>query len=66
MFYSIAVCLYLKKNKKKFDYHLDFGGIYYLFIRGMAPGDPKRGVFFFKPTWEEIKTFAFEITGERL
>lgn len=35
--------------KDKFRYERDFGGIFYLYVRGVTPENPKQGICFYKP-----------------
>ena len=46
--YTSAVCKYLKMRKADFNYETDFGGVFYLFLRGIRK-DGNDGVFFHKP-----------------
>jgi len=49
--YSLALHRYLQLRVPGYDYARDFGGAYYLFVRGMAPEHPSgTGVFFDRPT----------------
>ncbi len=38
-----------------FDFQRDFGGVYYLFLRGMNRRDESSGVFFHKPTADDLR-----------
>jgi exodeoxyribonuclease V beta subunit len=49
--YTVALLLYLKSRKPGFNYESDFGGVLYLFIRGMRK-EERSGVWFHKP--EEV------------
>jgi exodeoxyribonuclease V beta subunit len=46
--YTVALCKYLRTRLPDFDYERDFGGCFYLFVRGMRTGGDT-GVFFHKP-----------------
>lgn len=49
--YVLAVHRYLAHRMPDYDYDLHFGGVYYLFIKGMSPElGPASGVFFDRPT----------------
>jgi len=37
-----------------FDASRDFGGVYYLYVRGMNGKDEATGVFFHRPTEEDL------------
>jgi len=55
LIYTVAWDQHLKQTlKKQYDYDRDFGGVYYLYIRGMEQGSD-RGQFFIKPprAWVE-------------
>lgn len=46
--YTIALVRYLRSKNSNFDYNRDFGGIFYLFIRGMRENSV-RGIFYDLP-----------------
>jgi exodeoxyribonuclease V beta subunit len=46
--YTSAACKYLKMRKPDFNYETEFGGVFYLFLRGIR-NDGNDGVFFHKP-----------------
>jgi exodeoxyribonuclease V beta subunit len=48
LIYTVAVRRYLAKRMHNFDYERDFGGVIYLFVRGVRAGRDT-GVFFTKP-----------------
>lgn len=53
--YAVAVHRYLAARLEGYDYDRHFGGIYYLFLRGMAPQHPRfTGVFHDRPPRELI------------
>ena len=44
--YTLALCQYLRRRKPDFDYESDFGGVLYIFLRGVdQTREPARGVF---------------------
>lgn len=48
--YSVALLRLLRLRLPDFEYERHFGGVYYLFIRGMAgPSDRDTGVYFARP-----------------
>ncbi len=47
--YVMALYRYLSLRCKDYDHDRDFGGVLYLFIRGMHPDLPGSGVFFDRP-----------------
>ena len=52
--YSVAVNKYLNTRLPGFDYERDFGGVIYLFLRGVR-ADATNGIFFHKPQWHNIE-----------
>jgi exodeoxyribonuclease V beta subunit len=57
--YCLAVHRYLSLRHPNYSYEQDFGGSYYLFLRGMHPEhSPKTGVFFEKPPLGRILALA--------
>ncbi|MFN2436849.1 MAG: hypothetical protein ABR513_07145 [Desulfotignum sp.] len=48
--YTKALHRYLSWRMNNYDPKKDFGGVLYLFIRGMHPDRPGSGVFFDRPT----------------
>ena len=54
LLYAIALHRYLGWRLPDYDYERHFGGVFYLFLRGMDPRpgpgrDPSNGVFFDRP-----------------
>ena len=58
LLYMVALVRHLRKfNNGKFgkaEYENMIGGVYYLFVRGMSPDSPGRGVFRSRPPWETV------------
>jgi exodeoxyribonuclease V beta subunit len=49
--YAVAVDRHLRQCVPGYDYETHFGGVYYLFVRGMSPGHPRgHGVFHDRPS----------------
>ena len=46
--YAVALKRFLEKSQLGFNYAANFGGVYYLFVRGMAQGDVS-GIYYTKP-----------------
>ncbi|MDC2824679.1 exodeoxyribonuclease V subunit beta [Rodentibacter pneumotropicus] len=53
LLYTLALHRYLKTVDSDYDYERDFGGVFYLFLRGMN-GEPQSGVFFDRPSAQLI------------
>lgn len=54
--YTVAIKRYLKKKLPGFDYEKHFGGVIYLFLRGVRSNDNSTGVFFAKPSLQQIES----------
>jgi exodeoxyribonuclease V beta subunit len=55
--YLVALHRYLGMRLKGYSYDRDFGGVFYLFIRGMHPDQGDHGVFFHRPSEAFFKRF---------
>ena len=53
LIYTLALHRYLQSVVPDYDYARDFGGVFYLFLRGMK-GEPQSGVFYDRPSVELI------------
>ena len=62
--YSLAVDRFLRLYQPGYGYDTHFGGVYYLFIKGMRPGR-RRGVFFEKPPAERMQALSRALDGGR-
>jgi exodeoxyribonuclease V beta subunit len=47
--YTLALHRYLQSRLENYDYNHHFGGVIYLFLRGIDEQHPERGVFFCRP-----------------
>lgn len=47
--YSLVLDRYLKATLADYDYQRHFGGVFYLFARGMRPELPENGCYFHRP-----------------
>jgi len=65
-FYTLALHQYLKRRVQGYDYERDFGGVFYVFLRGVNPGKgPEFGVYRDKPARGLIETLSEELIGVR-
>ncbi len=56
LIYTVALHRYLKQRLTGYEYERDFGGVYYLFLRGITPEQGSgSGVYFNKPEYELIE-----------
>ncbi len=53
--YTLALHQHLKLRLPGYDYSTDFGGVYYLFLRGLDRERPELGVFHDRPSGELIE-----------
>ena len=57
--YTVALHRYLAWRMPGYDYNIHFGGVYYLFIRGMSPETgPDCGIFRDRPSLELIQAMS--------
>jgi exodeoxyribonuclease V beta subunit len=64
LIYTLAMHRYLRTNLADYDYATHFGGVYYLFLRGMeADGGDNHGVYYAKPPLELIEQLERAIQG---
>lgn len=47
--YTLVLHRFLVNTVADYDYEKDFGGVFYLFVRGMSPELPGNGLFFDRP-----------------
>lgn len=52
--YTLVLHRYLSRVIPRYDHHHHFGGILYLFVRGMSPALPGSGVYFARPSYEKL------------
>ena len=62
--YTAALIRFLEKRVSGFDYDRHFGGVYYLFLRGMEPGSTT-GVYFKKPSESTIDALIHYLEREK-
>lgn len=61
--YTIATDLYLSQRVAGYDYDQHFGGVFYVFIRGIDPMTPGRGIFRDKPDAGLVRALRRELLG---
>lgn len=62
--YTVVLHGYLKQRLKNYDYERDFGGVRYLFVRGMNPDITASGVYCSRPELSKVETLAGVFLGE--
>ncbi len=63
LIYTLALHRYLAQHIKDYDYEQHFGGVFYLFLRGIDPAHPGRGIYFDRPEKCLIEQLNREIRG---
>ena len=63
LLYSVALVKYLQINLNGFDYNQHFGGITYIFTRGVN-GMAGQGIYINQPNQELIEQMIGEFRGE--
>ncbi len=53
--YTLAVDKYLRHRMRDYDYETHFGGVFYLYVRGINGRDPGSGIFFDRPAASLLK-----------
>jgi exodeoxyribonuclease V beta subunit len=56
--YAVALDKYLRKRVPGYDFDRHFGGVHYVFLRGLAPGRPDLGVFHDRPSAQKIERLS--------
>ena len=56
--YVLAVDKFLKSRVRDYDYNRHFGGVFYLFVRGMDGKRQDQGVFTMRPELDFIRELA--------
>jgi len=54
LIYTVALQRYLQQHIKDYHYDQHFGGIFYLFLRGIDPAHPGRGIYCARPDHQLI------------
>ncbi len=47
--YTLALHRYLQLRRPGYDYGQHFGGVFYVFLRGLSKDEPSPGIFFDRP-----------------
>jgi exodeoxyribonuclease V beta subunit len=53
--YTLAADLFLERRLPGYSYDTHFGGVYYIFLRGIDPKDASRGIFRDRPSAETVR-----------
>jgi exodeoxyribonuclease V beta subunit len=64
MLYTLALNRYLRLRAPEFDYGKHFGGVLYVFLRGVDPAKgPQYGIYRDKPPQDVIQRLSEELMG---
>ncbi|MCG7585130.1 PD-(D/E)XK nuclease family protein, partial [Photobacterium sp. OFAV2-7] len=63
--YALALHRFLKSRKADYDYEQHFGGVYYLFLRGVR-SESNSGIFNARPSLELLTELETLIDGDHL
>jgi exodeoxyribonuclease V beta subunit len=61
--YTLVLHRHLQNVLPDYDYEVDFGGVRYLFVRGMSPDIPGSGVFSTVPDFAKLQELDLAIGG---
>jgi exodeoxyribonuclease V beta subunit len=64
--YTVALDKYLALRLPGYDYERDFGGVLYIFLRGLDPARPDWGVFRDRPSAETVQQLSALLGGEKV
>ncbi|MCL1076091.1 exodeoxyribonuclease V subunit beta [Shewanella dokdonensis] len=64
LLYTLALHRLLSKRLADYQYQRDFGGCYYLFLRGMSPQYPGAGIYYDKPPQALIEALDQLFAGQ--
>ena len=62
--YTVAMKRFLDRKLDGFDYKRNFGGVIYLFLRGVRSNHNQTGVFFARPTLGVVNKIEGLFYGE--
>lgn len=65
MLYLAAFDKYMRTVDKEYSYEKSFGGIRYVFMRGVQNGSDKTGIFSDRPDISELKRIQKLFEGEK-
>lgn len=54
MIYTLALHRHLSATYEGYDYEKDFGGVFYVFLRGLTSFGNSNGIYYVKPPFEDV------------
>jgi exodeoxyribonuclease V beta subunit len=64
--YTVAADLYLSRRVSGYQYDKQFGGVFYVFFRGLDPQKPSRGIFYHRPPGPLVDALRLLLIGAPL
>ncbi|MDH5230601.1 MAG: exodeoxyribonuclease V subunit beta [Gammaproteobacteria bacterium] len=64
--YTLALHQYLKQSLNNYSFEQHFGGVFYLYLRGMKPDVVGSGVFSYRPRQQLITELSCHMAGEEV
>ena len=61
--YTVAADLYLSRRISGYQYDKQFGGVFYVFFRGLDPEQPRRGIFYHRPPGPLVDALRLLLIG---
>jgi exodeoxyribonuclease V beta subunit len=61
--YTVAADLYLSRRISGYQYDKQFGGVFYVFFRGLDPQKPGRGIFYHRPPGPMVDALRLRLVG---
>ncbi len=61
--YLVALNRFLESRLKDYDYESNFGGVFYLYVRGINGIDAETGVFYDRPEYETVRNLTKVVCG---
>lgn len=65
LIYTVALDKHLSKRISDYDYEKHFGGVFYLYLRGMHPEQGDKGIFFEKPGKSAIEVLSAYLSNNK-
>ena len=65
MLYLTAFDNYMRKVDANYSYEKNFGGIRYVFLRGVKTGSDETGIFYDRPTESDLRKIQKLFEGEK-
>ncbi len=64
LLYTLALHRHLQARLSGYTYEQHFGGVFYLYLRGMQPDSNHTGVYFARPSAEWLQNFDAHLLGD--